>query len=60
MRLIFLLVFLLGFNYVNAQLFSGEKILNKENLDKKDGLGAISLDLTCTISKLNIKTKVKI
>ncbi len=35
MRLIFLLVFLLGFNYVNAQLFSGEKILNKENLDKK-------------------------
>jgi hypothetical protein len=35
MRLIFLLVFLLGFNYVNAQLFSEEKILNKENLDKK-------------------------
>ena len=35
MRLIFLLVFLLGFNYVNAQLFSEEKILNNENLDKK-------------------------
>ncbi|AFU67154.1 protein-translocating porin PorT [Psychroflexus torquis ATCC 700755] len=35
MRLIFLLVFLLNFNYVNAQLFSEEKVLNKENLDKK-------------------------
>jgi hypothetical protein len=35
MRLIFLLVFLLGFNYMNAQLFSQEKVLNKENLDKK-------------------------
>jgi hypothetical protein len=35
MRLIFLLIFLLGFNYMNAQLFSQEKVLNKENLDKK-------------------------
>lgn len=35
MRLLFLLIFLLGFNLANAQLFSKEKILNKENFDKQ-------------------------
>lgn len=34
MRLLFILIFTLGFNFANAQLFSGEKVLNKENFDK--------------------------
>lgn len=35
MRLLFILIFLLGFNYTNAQLFNKERVLNKENFDKK-------------------------
>ncbi|GAA0758197.1 type IX secretion/gliding motility protein PorT/SprT [Psychroflexus lacisalsi] len=35
MRLIFLFVFLFSFNFSNAQLFNKEKVLNKENIDKK-------------------------
>lgn len=34
MRLLSLLIFLLGFNISSAQLFSKEKVLNKENFDK--------------------------
>lgn len=35
MRLLFILIFLLGFNFTNAQLFNKERVLNKENFDKK-------------------------
>jgi hypothetical protein len=35
MRFLFILIFFLGFNWANAQLFSKEKVLNKENFDKK-------------------------
>jgi len=35
MRLLFILIFCLGFNHTNAQLFNKEKVLNKENIDKK-------------------------
>lgn len=34
MRLLFILIFLLGFSISNAQLFNKEKVLNKENFDK--------------------------
>jgi hypothetical protein len=34
MRLIFILIFLFGFNFANAQLFNNEKVLNEENFDK--------------------------
>ena len=35
MRLLLLLIFLLGSHLSNAQLFSKERVLNKENFDKK-------------------------
>lgn len=35
MRILFLLVFLLGFHFVNAQNFGKERVLNKENFDKQ-------------------------
>lgn len=35
MRLFFILIFLLGVNHSNAQLFNKERVLNKENFDKK-------------------------
>lgn len=35
MKSFFILIFLLGFNFTNAQLFNKERVLNKENFDKK-------------------------
>lgn len=35
MRSLFILIFLLGYNITNAQLFNNERVINKENFDKK-------------------------
>lgn len=64
MRLFFILIFLFGFNTTSAQLFSKDKVLNKENFDKATWswgyfLGVNMYDFQIKYKDLNQKIDVQ-
>lgn len=53
MRVLFVFVFVLGFNFANAQLFEKDRVINKENFDKKKWSWGYFLGLNSYDFKIN-------
>jgi len=53
MRVLFVFAFILGFNFANAQLFEKDRVINKENFDKKKWSWGYFLGLNSYDFKIN-------